>query len=70
MIQLDRPPEFGIRDMVRSRLDPSFGFIVTALVVRDGYYQYLCADPTGEECIRNAGEIELGAREKDPCMAD
>ena len=68
--QLDRPPEFSLRDMVRSRLDPSCGYIVTALVVRESHYQYLCADPDGVETIRQACELELGNREKDPVAVE
>lgn len=70
-----RAPKFAIDDLVRSRINPSEGWIVTAFVQRlseDGkpWTQYLCADSCGVETIRNAGELEAGAREKDPCAVD
>ena len=66
----DRPPQFAIGDQVRSRLDPSTGYIVCAYVVYESHTDYLVRDPTAGENIMHACELELGAREKDPVSAD
>jgi len=65
-----RAPKFAKGDLVRSRVNPSMGWVVSAFVNRDDSTQYLCADEAGVETIRNEGELELGERLKDPVATD
>ena len=69
-----RAPKFAKGDIVRSRLDPSVGWIVTGFVSRFAdevqWLEYVCEDPHGAETIRRADGLEVGERTKDPAMAD
>ena len=63
-------PKFAIGDLVRSRINRSEGWVVTAFVNREQARQYLCANADGVEVIRHGIELELGEREKDPCAVE
>ena len=70
-----RAPKFAINDLVRSRVNPSEGWTVSAFVQRvddEGHpwTQYLCSDANGVETIRNGGDLEAGARERDAVTSD
>jgi hypothetical protein len=67
---MDRPPQFSLGDLVRSRVDPSCGYVVTGHVYRRAHIDYLCADPHGAEEVRGELELEQGERLRDPIDAD
>lgn len=67
---MDKPPQFQLGDLVRSRIDPSCGFVVVGHVYRASSIEYLIADPSGSEEVRSDLEIEAGERQRDPINAD
>jgi hypothetical protein len=67
---MDRPPQFALGELVRSRIDPSCGYVVVGHVYRAATIDYLVADPSGCEEVRSDLELESGERQKDPCAVD
>lgn len=70
-----RAPKFAINDLVRSRVNPSEGWTISAFVQRLGddgreWTQFLCSDANGVETIRNGGDLESGDRLKDAVTSD
>lgn len=55
---------------MRSRIDPSAGFVVVGHVYRATTIEYLVADASGSEEVRTDLEIESGERQKDPVTSD
>jgi len=67
---MDKPPQFQLGELVRSRIDPSCGFVVVGHVYRATVIEYLVADSSGCEEVRSDLELESGERQKDPCAVD
>lgn len=67
---MDKPPQFQLGELVRSRIDPSCGFVVVGHVYRAATIEYLVADAIGSEEVRSDLEIEAGERQKDPVTSD
>lgn len=67
---MDKPPQFQLGELVRSRIDPSCGFVVVGHVYRQATVEYLLADASGSEEVRTDLEIESGERQKDPITSD
>ncbi len=67
---MDRPPQFALGELVRSRIDPSCGYVVVGHVYRAATIDYLVADQSGCEEVRSELELEAGERQRDPITAD
>lgn len=67
---MDRPPQFALGELVRSRVDPSQGYVVIAHVYRQYTVEYLVATAEGSEEVRSDLEIESGERLRDPIDID
>jgi hypothetical protein len=67
---MDRPPQFALGELVRSRIDPSCGYVVVGHVYRASVVEYLVADSSGCEEVRSDLELEAGERQRDPIAAD
>ena len=69
-VSMDRPPQYTLGELVRSRIDPSVGYVVVGHVYRASVVEYLVADSAGCEEVRSDLELEAGERQRDPIAAD
>ena len=67
---MGRPPQFALGELVRSRIDPSCGYVVVGHVYRASVVEYLVADSAGCEEVRSELELVAGERQRDPISAD